>query len=432
MKLLDLKLDPADVGGPGPYGLLVRISVTGSNIDPAHPPGVFGLRLLPGAPGQGAASRQVTADLAIGDVSLIPGRVRGSNKPSLVPFVEVKNLGDDIPAPLVGQVTLTTGYFIGQYGDSLNDAQETVWCINGLGLTGPFKAGTSVYITPTHAQKLPTGVFTTWTKLFGVRTCVRVDPNGSIVDPNLANNDYTKLDGPPIVLGDGPGPYEVIFYDQQNFQGAQTSYEGNPKLRQRLYPDLGAWNNRVRSMKIGEKVKAALFTDPNFVNGWDRSSTGYFRRHIFAPVAGGWTSFYQIWPDSLAGEMTDWFTRSHDRAVRSLIVFPVTEKAPTGLLLVDTSVWFWDTTGFFPLPEDPKVFQAKFADLGPLNGCANRMQAFGAAFDMTMYEGTNFSPGAWNGHADPQYKDFKLGGNLGAEDWACSLEILQTGHDWQP
>jgi hypothetical protein len=363
----------------------VQVRVGGSGIDPAHPPGVFGLRLLPGAPGQGATGRPVTADLAIGDTYLIPGRVRDSQI-GLVPFVEVKNLGDDIPAPLVGQIKVYTAYFIGQYGDSLHDAQEAVWCVNGLDHSGPFKAGESVFVTPTHPQKLPAGVFTTWTKLLGARTFVWVPPNGPIVDPNLANNRHDEYDNPPRVLGDGPGPYEVILYEGQNFQGGSKSFEYSPKLRQKLVPDLGDWNRRARSYRVGGKVVWAAFTQPNFVD-WDRSDYGYLSRHVM--LHGPAESWEFV--DSAAC----WTTRSLDRAVCSLIIYPVEQMYPKGVLLVDTSVWEWDTVGFFPLPEDPNAFDVDVPDLGPLSTCADRLQAFGGFSSVLLYVGPNFQEPHW-------------------------------------
>ena len=422
MKLLDFKLDPADVGGAGPYTLILGIGVKGGAIDPAHPPGLFGLRLLPGSSG-GPAAPTIKADLAIGDKYLIPGRGRDA-KVSIMPFVEVKNLGpDDIPASLVSKIRVQTRYFVGQYGDTVADTQKVVWCVNPLKSSGPLPVGGKAVIMPTHPVELPTGVFTTWTKLLGVRVEILLPLTGEVADPNLANNKYDKMYLPPIVLGDGVGPYEVILYDQKWFKGRSVSYEYKPTLRHKLIPDLGDMNRQASSMKVGDKVRVAVFSEPNF-GGWDRQVAGGYLRHSVwrpgpenLPLLGSWhpiPGFPSI-------------GRSYDKALCSLIIMPEAQQYPSGVLLVDSSVWAFDTERFFPLPEDPKVYNVEFHSLGPgngaVNGCADLIQAFGGTYGVTLYEQPGYQGQSYTFMALSSDQFVVDLNSVGFEDRAWSMKI---------
>jgi hypothetical protein len=47
MQILERVVKASDAGGPGPYKLRVRVTFEGSGFDPAHPPALFGVRLVP-------------------------------------------------------------------------------------------------------------------------------------------------------------------------------------------------------------------------------------------------------------------------------------------------------------------------------------------------------------------------------------------------
>jgi hypothetical protein len=437
MKLLDLKVDPADVGGLAPHRLSVTITVSGGAIDPDHPPGLFGLRLLPASDGQGPVARPLTADLAIDYADLVPGQPRGDTGLRWPPNVRIRNLGpDDIPAPLVGKIQVYTGYWIGQYGDSVNEAQEAVWCVNSPDTSAPLLKGQTASITPTDPQRLPDGKFTSWTKLFQASAKISLPAGGEIVDPNLKNNTYIKEYVPPLVLGEGPGPYELILYEEHGGQGNSLSLEYKPTLRQKLVPDLGDWNQRASSFRIGPKIAFVAFTEPNFV-GPDRNDRAYLSRHFVANGSFSYLSGGAV--GELRGDDSSFFAHGvplvypFDKAMRSLILYPSVRQFPTGVLLVDTSVWYWDTVRFFPLPEDPNVWDAAFNDLGPLNGCADRVETFGTSIEIFLFEGRDFQ-GASVGFAqpvDPQQilglptwirHDIVLDG-LGFEDRANSMTL---------
>jgi hypothetical protein len=136
-------------------------------------------------------------------------------------------------------------------------------------------------------------------------------------------------------------PNEAIFFDFPDFQGPSLVVRLEPGMRQALKPALGAMDNKISSIIMGENVKALVFTDPDF--------RGAVRLYDYTIAEG--------MPDN--------------DQISSLIVCPKEETAQ-GVLLIQKRVgeiktstarpWHYITGKgiFFPLPESKQESEARF------------------------------------------------------------------------
>ena len=136
-------------------------------------------------------------------------------------------------------------------------------------------------------------------------------------------------------------PNEAIFFDAPEFHGPSLTVRLEPGMRQALKPVLGALDNKISSMVVGENVKVLVFTDPTF--------RGAVRMYDY----------------TIADNMPD------NDDISSIIVGPK-EVSPQGVLFIQkrtseikTSAkrpWHYITGKgiFFPLPESAGESEAAF------------------------------------------------------------------------
>jgi hypothetical protein len=141
-------------------------------------------------------------------------------------------------------------------------------------------------------------------------------------------------------------PNEAIFFDDPDFQGPSLIVRLEPGMRQALKPALGALDNKISSMIVGENVKVLVFTDPAF--------RGAVRMYDY----------------TIADHMPD------NNQISSLIVCPK-DVAPQGVLFIQKRIseiktsskrpWHYITGKgiFFPLPESAGESEAKFPLVAP-------------------------------------------------------------------
>lgn len=379
LRSIERPVDTADAGAPGPFTLEIVFTFKGGAVDLAHPPALFGVRLLHIPAGKTYTGPSVRADLAIvpDKCWMVPGKERGS-KIKLHPQVAVLNRGPhDIPAQLLKQLQLSTRYDTGKWGKKPEDAQATHTLTNSFPTDRPWRKGEVRFITPTHPHDLPGGVLLTWQKLFLAKTSIIVPASQELVDPDLANNTYEIKHEPPLVLGEGPGPYEVLVFDYAEYQGDFTSWEFKPGLRHRLIWELGdEWDDRISSAKIGSKVGVRTWNDHHFYD----ESEKYVR-----------TGFYEDGPCAI-----HWVGPEADNKISSLILFPTPGASlwkgpPVGITLKNWDrVWGPVMEQFFPLPEDPNQKRAKFATItSPIHDLSDLVQVTYGVWGY-LYEDKNF------------------------------------------
>ena len=141
-------------------------------------------------------------------------------------------------------------------------------------------------------------------------------------------------------------PNEAIFFDDPQFQGPSLTVRVEPGMRQALKPALGALDNKISSLIVGENVKVLVFTDPAF--------RGAVRMYDY----------------TIADHMPD------NDQISSLLVCPK-EVSPQGVLFIQKRIseiktsskrpWHYITGKgiFFPLPESARESEAKFPLVAP-------------------------------------------------------------------
>jgi hypothetical protein len=136
-------------------------------------------------------------------------------------------------------------------------------------------------------------------------------------------------------------PNEAIFFDLPDFQGPSLTVRLEPGRRQALKPALGAMDKKISSLIMGEKVKALVFTNPDF--------RGAIR----------------IYDYTISEHMPD------DDEISSIIVCSK-EEPPQGVMFIQKRIgemktsserpWHYVTGKgiFFPLPESLQEHEARF------------------------------------------------------------------------
>jgi hypothetical protein len=163
-----------------------------------------------------------------------------------------------------------------------------------------------------------------------------------------------------------PGPNEVILFDLTDFAGYSKSYRLEPGMRHRLLPSLGAWEDRISSLMVGDNVSVAMFQHADFMGKYKVSGTDLKR----IGTVGN----------------TDL-----DDKISSLIVFPKRpwgQKLPDGVLLKAYHPrWYLKgRRAFFPLPERATEHEARYPYVGDrLNDLSQAATADGPV-DVLLFE----------------------------------------------
>jgi C1A family cysteine protease len=194
----------------------------------------------------------------------------------------------------------------------------------------------------------------------------------------------------------GPQDYEVIVYENHNFQGKNLVYSVQPGMGQKLEPQLSKakMNDKLTSVKVGKDVRVVLFEHKN-----------YSGQHLELHDSVQSLSPYKF----------------NDK-VSSLIAYPRTTINPLGVWLVGSKQSFYPASETCGGVSYPHLEYNDNATKVIIHSTEPRSPAWGQ-IRATLYEHADFKGKAQTFTAGPSGGQFDIGKDLSGKSSSLKVEI---------